>query len=177
MDGYARSYDEVYLYMMLRPCDCGEIELDRERRLSRQDGVWVHEYSGYCPRCGRERRFSFRMPDELPPMGGPRYGADGEPSQLLDPGEWLVVADGYEERAAETRDRAGARGLLASAAAATDEVLKFVPDGAGEVPMSAFWRDSSLELYLSARDRFRADSLARDAADRRKAAADLDTGR
>lgn len=160
MDGYARSYDEVYLYIMLRPCDCGEIELDSEHRLSRQDGTWVQEYSGYCPRCGRERSFRFRMPDELPPMGFPRFGPDDEPSQLLDPGEWLVVADGYEERAAETHDRTRAREFLASAAAATDEVLKFVPDGADEVPVSALWRDSSLELYLSARHRFRASDLA-----------------
>lgn len=168
MDGYARSYDEAHLYMLLRPCDCGETELDPRRHLYRQGDAWIQEYSGFCPNCGRERRFSFRMPAELPPMGIPRYGPDDEPSQLLDPGEWLVVSDGYAERAEEilardrtgAADRARARGLLAAAVAALDEVVKFVPDGAGEVPSAAFRRRSSAELRQSAGDRFGTGDLA-----------------
>ena len=37
MDGYARSYDEAHLYLLLRPCDCGETDFDKSATLSRDE--------------------------------------------------------------------------------------------------------------------------------------------
>jgi hypothetical protein len=94
---YARTFDEAYLYMELRPCVCGEPEFDKTTASVIEDQTTVHRYSGNCPNCGRARQFTFRMPDEPPRISFDMvYGWGDEPSRLLDPGEWLAVADLFE---------------------------------------------------------------------------------
>jgi hypothetical protein len=131
---YARSYDEVYLYMELRPCVCGEAEFDKTTASWFEDGSPVTRCSGYCPNCGRERRFTFRMPEGPPDISfDMRYGQGDEPSHLIDPGEWLGVADLFEANArAELSsgdivvdDQLTAIFyLLSGSLAATEEVIK-----------------------------------------------------
>ena len=100
----------------------------------------------------------------MPEPGHVRFG-DDRPSELLDPGEWLAVADAYASTGpADTSqlDPESARRLdadLATAVAALDEVLKFVPAGADAVPVEAFWSDRGRAVHAAEPGRFRAIRL------------------
>lgn len=176
VNGHARSFDEARLYMELRPCDCGETQLDSESSSGSSGGERVRTYTGICPRCGRRRSFSFSMPAEMPPLHVDiQYGPDQEPSRLIDAGEWLVVSDAFSDNARlvlsadqlSGDDLTTAHYLLLSAIAATEEVMKFIPDGADEVPAAAFWTEHGQSIRRAARERFRAEELSRALADRR----------
>jgi hypothetical protein len=175
----ARTRDEAHLYMDLNPCECGEVDVTWQSSLTDQNGVPARRYSGGCPGCGQQREFLFGLPqrplvpgpEEIVLFGGP------ECSQLLDAGEWLLVAD-LCARAGSVRPddpeghRAEARESMAIAAAAVQEVLKFVPAGADEVPDTGFWTERGRAVRHQEPGRFRRRPLAivrdtyRDALDR-----------
>jgi hypothetical protein len=91
------------------------------------------------------------LPAEIPlPLGRDVVFGGPEPSELLDPGEWLVVAD-----LAANRAPAADQADFALAAAAIDEVLKFIPDGADEVPEAALRGGTGREAYAREPGRFR----------------------
>lgn len=175
---YARTYDEAYLFMDLRPCPCGESEFERSSTSTPGDDGPVVRFTGTCPNCGRHREFSFRMPVELPELDFEvNYGPAAEPSQLLDAGEWLGVAELYEAVARERLGNVDDRDLdddeitrtyylLSSAVAATDEVLKFLPDEAPAVPETAFWSQAGRLVYESSPDRFTRTGLTTERTDR-----------
>ena len=89
---------------------------------------------------------------------------DGTPSELLDPGEWLWVADRYARVfPADVLDldlpaRQQARNT-ATAAAAMDEVLTFVRAGGQAVPARAFRSERGREVYAREPGRFARDRL------------------
>jgi hypothetical protein len=142
----ARTAAEAHLFMDLRPCRCGESAFDRRSAVVEVEGDLATHYSGACARCGAAREFLFRLPEEIPPpVAGAvrRFGGDA-PSELLDAGEWLAVAD----------DHAG-RDDAATAAAAMDEVLKFLPVGADTVPDAALWSDRGRAVHAAEPGRFR----------------------
>jgi len=101
-------------------------------------------YSGYARGCDTYREFVFRLPAQtiLPQPEVIAFG-DGTPSELLDPGEWLWVADRYARASPsdvlglDLPARQRARNT-ATAAAAMDEVLDFVRAGDQAVPARAF---------------------------------------
>src|SRR5437667_443828 len=103
---YARTFDEAYLYMELRPCVCGETEFDRESVSSVVDGVPVERYSGQCPTCGRRRQHpGGRLPQPAGPAAfrtGPRPLRAGRP----DRGAGRPAAGDGRVRAAVRRRRA-----------------------------------------------------------------------
>jgi len=160
----ARTNEEAHLFMDLHPCECGEIRFPRSSSvIDTGDGELASHYTGTCPQDGRQREFTFRLPQQiLPPPGdgSVRYGGP-EVSELLDPGEWLSVADAYArnvpaDTAALTADGlARAKAMLNRAAAAIDEVLKFVPAGADRVPEQAFVTDRGRAAYAKEPGRFR----------------------
>ncbi|WP_328999352.1 hypothetical protein OHA18_33525 [Kribbella sp. NBC_00709] len=167
----ARTRDEAQLYLELHPCpDCGSVDAPWEQALVEIDGELVSSYAASCPGCDAEREYLFGLPArETPVHGWPTFGGP-EPSELLDAGQWLDVAD---SAAAEVpADPAEAGKVLAVAQAAVDEVIKFVPAGADDVPEDEFWtpegravRDAEpgrfrLERLLMARDTY--DALGRD---------------
>jgi hypothetical protein len=130
------------------------------------DGDLASRYRGTCPDCGLAREYVFRIPEVIlmPPDDRVRFGGE-HPSELIDPGEWIwfadhvttrVPADPAEVAAAE---RARCRHELAMAVAALDEVLKFIPPGAGEVPVDAFWTDRGREVYQKRPGRFARGAL------------------
>jgi hypothetical protein len=140
----ARTNAEAHLFMALRPCACGERRFARTSSVVAIDGELASRYTGACERCGTPRRFEFRLLREVlqPPATGMVYGG-AEPSELLDPGEWLSVADDYARSVPvgarlDGGARRSARQRLAAAIAALDEVRKFAPPGAFEVPVNAF---------------------------------------
>jgi hypothetical protein len=162
----ARSHAEVDLYLDLQPCAaCGSRGFTGSAATIVTDGRVYNRYRGSCRRCGGVRQFTFQMPTEprLPSdevsFGGP------EPSELIDPGEWLALAS----RTAG-RGEAATREELLIAAASLDEVLKFVPDGADVVPPQAFRTDDGREAYAREPYSFDRESLGAVAAHYRRLA-------
>lgn len=142
----ARTNAEAHVFLSLQPCpSCGETRGDYRSSVIRVGRDLASRYTAVCPRCGDERVYRFRIPEEIlhAPAGQVVFGGD-EPSQLLDPGQWLEYADDRARRVPATRtgldpeQRRGARHALVTAIAAIDEVLKFAPPGAETVPVSAF---------------------------------------
>jgi hypothetical protein len=164
----ARTNAEAHLYMDLHPCACGEIRFPRTSSVvSTSNGELASRYAGVCPQDGAEREFVFGLPERMMPPsadGAVTYGGP-EPSQLIDPGEWLAVADAYARSVpADTATLAAdglatARSMLAHAAAAVDEVLKFIPADADRVPGDAFVTDRGRAAYTREPGRFRRPRL------------------
>lgn len=175
----ARTFDEAYLYMDLRPCPCGESDFDKTSTTVLDGPEPAVAFSGACAGCGRQRRFSFQVPDAVPELGaGVRFG-DDQPSRLLDAGEWLGVAELFESNARELADDAGPGPvdedelsyLVEAALAAYDEVVKFLPAGDGpddEVPEGAFWSQPGRAILELRPGRFTRSALLAERDDRRQ---------
>lgn len=159
--------------MDLRPCDgCGERGFTGRSTVLLVDGELCSRHTGPCRRCSTPRTFTFRLPEDarLPVERAVTFGGP-EPSELLDPGEWLSVADLASRHAVDDSD-------LALAAAAVDEVLKFIPEGADQVPAGTFWTEDGRDAHEREPGRFRRHRLEAVAATYRDLAARMrDSGR
>ncbi|MEV0381331.1 hypothetical protein [Nonomuraea sp. NPDC050643] len=154
----ARTRDEAHLYLDLHPCACGSVETTWDSGLVSAGGELANRYSGACESCGRAREYLFGLPEKpVMPAGYPTFGG-AEASQLLDAGEWLWVAD-LTAGNVPVDDRAEARRTLAVAAAAVEEVVKFIPPGADEVPDDGFWSDRGQGVRAAEPGRFQLDRL------------------
>ncbi|GIG57044.1 hypothetical protein Lfu02_14160 [Longispora fulva] len=156
---YARSSEEAHIYMDLHPCACGEVRFARDSALLAGDAGTLRRYTGACSGCGRNRDFMFRWPTGPQPRieGGRIWIGGDQPSELVDAGQWLLIADSAAERSAprgEPGDRARAVELLDYAQAAVGEAAKFVPQGADAVPGSACWTEMGRRLFDARPDRF-----------------------
>jgi hypothetical protein len=154
----ARTSAEAHLYMDLTPCGCGDHRFERQSAVVMRGDVMCSQYTGPCATCGTIRTFVFRLPEEIlaPAPGRIRFGG-AEPSQLLDPGEWLAVADDFAKRNpvdVPPARRARAREDLATAVAALEEVLKFA-GGADRVPDAAFVSERGRAVRDAEPGRFR----------------------
>lgn len=163
----ARTSAEAYLYMELHPCEsCGESAFEPENAVVAAEDDLASRYTGDCPGCGTRREFMFRLPDEILQSDPehPRFG-DDRPSELLDPGEWLWLADliaqntPAEPDGLNDEERWQARVDLRSAAEAVGEVLKFIPAGADQVPVEAFRTERGRDVYEAQPGRFRRERL------------------
>lgn len=155
----ARTRDEAYLYLELHPCpDCGTVAAEWDYGIAEEeDGELVNSYATVCTGCGAQREYLFGIPEretagEFPNFGGP------EPSEVIDPGQWLEVAD-RSAGAVPVDDAEAATRVLSVASAAVEEVLKFVPEGLAEVPQDEFWTDEGRRVYDAEPGRFRMDRL------------------
>lgn len=162
----ARTSIEARLYVDLHPCGCGETAAPQDSALTKTGSSTAGRISGACPRCGTYREFVFRMPEPItPPSVDVVTFGDGTPSELLDPGEWLWVADQYASTSPEDtsgldpKARRAARQRVAVAVAAVDEALAFVPGTAKKVPSHAFRTDRSRSVYAAEPGRFTRDRL------------------
>lgn len=160
----ARTSAEAHVYMDLHPCTCGTAEFARDSAVIEAGPDLASRYTGVCPDCGAVREFVFRLPDRpAPPMGEVDFG-DGL-SELLDPGEWLHVADRWAAAAPQPRSDMPAdevrrgRQLVAGAAAAMDQVLAAVPAGGEEVPPDAFATELGRQVWAAEPGRFYRDRL------------------
>jgi hypothetical protein len=142
---------------------CAAVEVDWAEALVDRDGSPARRYHGTCPGCGQRREFVFALPDRPTPprTGAPvTFGAEESASELLDAGQWVELADMMALAAGLTDVTADeSRESLAIAVACLDEVLKFVPPGAGEVPPSAFWTDAGRRVRDRSPQRFRRADL------------------
>lgn len=154
----ARTRDEALLYLELTPCqDCGSTEAPWEQALIEVDGELASCYAGVCAGCGAEREYWFGLPPrETPADGWPTFGG-GEPSELLDAGQWLAVADRAAGSVPSDAQEAGR--VLSVARAAVEEVLKFIPPGHDAVPDDEFWTPDGRQVHDAEPGRFRLDRL------------------
>ena len=151
----ARSRDEAHLYLDLHPCVCGSVETTWDSGLVNVTGGPTSRYEGNCEACGAEREYLFRLPArEVISLDFPMFGST-EPSQLLDAGEWLWVAD----LTAGHMPEGGEREALSIARAAVEEVIKFIPPGQDSVPDDAFWTDRGRAVHAAEPGRFGLDRL------------------
>ncbi|MFF5934572.1 hypothetical protein [Streptomyces sp. NPDC012508] len=174
----ARSSFEAHLYMDLHPCACGSGDFDRRHRLEQRGDDMVAVYEGACRQCGTTRRFDFRMAEEIPPPP-PAFGGS-QPSQIIDPGEFLEVAFRIAESTglrllntpeSEHRDL---RDAVAYCVAAYEEVLKFIPPGQDAVPADAFTSEAGTALYRRDPGKFARDLLEMNVKNARAILADID---
>jgi hypothetical protein len=158
----ARTSAEAHVYMELRPCEvCGETEFDPASSLLTREGDLASRYEGSCPHCGTERTFLFRIPPE-PVLSGqdePGFGGE-EPSELIDAGEWMWLADLIASSVPAEPDglddnlRQTVGSDLRTAAAAVSEVMKFLPPDGDAVPLDGFWTDRGRAVYGEQPGRF-----------------------
>jgi hypothetical protein len=155
----ARTRDEAHLYLELHPCeDCGTADADWQYGLTEDDeGGLASSYAAVCPGCGAEREYLFGLPQQQTAGDWPHFGGP-EPSEVLDAGQWLEVAD-LSASAVPENDRVAATRVLSVAQAAVEEVIKFVPAGTAEVPEDAFWTDTGRRVRDAEPGRFRLDRL------------------
>ncbi|WP_067561571.1 hypothetical protein [Nocardia acidivorans] len=158
----ARTNAEARLYLSLQPCDsCGDTHCTFRSAVITHDGILASRYTGDCPNCAAQRVYEFRLPAQVlpPPAGAVRFGEDS-PSELLDPGTWLWYADTCLRQVPTTttglddRTTKAARHTLATAIAALEEVLKFIPPTEDRVPLSAFTSATGLALHAREPGRF-----------------------
>ncbi|GAA3768651.1 hypothetical protein GCM10022225_64030 [Plantactinospora mayteni] len=95
-----RTLAEAHLYLDLHPCVCGCASFPRGQMEILQDdeaGILVR-YAGSCDDCARQRAVTMRLPQRsgVVPDSPYRfsYPEDG-PSEVIDAGQWLDVADDY----------------------------------------------------------------------------------
>ncbi|MFI6918957.1 hypothetical protein ACIBIZ_03300 [Nonomuraea spiralis] len=153
----ARTRDEALVYLDLNPCECGSVETEWASGVVSVEGALVKCYEGDCEGCGAEREYLFTLPArEVMPVGWPTFGGP-EPSQLLDAGEWMWLADLTAGNVPD--DPEDARRALSMARSAMEEVLKFIPEGQDDVPAEAFWSVRGREVRAAEPPRFRRDRL------------------
>jgi hypothetical protein len=162
-----RSVEEAHLFMDINPCSvCGESEFNCQSAVVMAEGALASRYRGECAGCGLRREFVFRLPDQVPlPSTTIRFGGP-EPSELLDAGEWLWAARNFADvgplndiQMLTDQERAQAQADLEAAVAALDEVLKFLPGEADEVPVSAFWSERGHLVLTEDPGQFERDRL------------------
>ncbi|MGW0802389.1 hypothetical protein [Nonomuraea sp. NPDC002799] len=154
----ARARDEAHLYLDLHPCACGSAETTWQSGLVSVDGQPVSRYWGTCEECATPREHLFGLPEHpVLPTGYPTFGGR-EPSELLDAGEWLWVAD-LTAGNVPVDDQAEALRALRVATAAVEEVVKFVPPGADAVPEDGFWSERGRAVLAAEPGRFHLDRL------------------
>ncbi|GAB2575396.1 hypothetical protein Aab01nite_14430 [Paractinoplanes abujensis] len=153
--GLARSAAEAHLFMDLHPCEvCGTEQFERACTVVVVDGEPCGRYAGVCPECGHPREFTFRLPEEevVSSRSEPSFGGE-RPSELLDAGEWLWVADFIAAGAAAV-ERQRARDDLLTAAAAVAEARKFVPYGGDAVSPETLRSPTGRAVYAAEPGRF-----------------------
>ncbi|MGW6197221.1 hypothetical protein ACWF0M_13845 [Kribbella sp. NPDC055110] len=148
----ARTRDEARLYLDLTPCACGEVDAAWQHATGLLDGELVSVYDGTCPQCDAEREYTFALPERETAADYPNFGG-AEPSQLIDPGRWMALADQLAGNL-PADDPETLTQALQFAAAAVAEVVKFIPPTATAVPADAFWTPEGQAIFNAEPSRF-----------------------
>jgi hypothetical protein len=150
-----RSVAEAHLFLDLIGCDPKE----RHHRLEDWDDKLVAVY--LCVLDGEPRTFWFESP-ENPLIEG--FGGD-EPSQIIDPGQFLLHANRLAKSVPgdpsdlDSSAHSIAAQRLDEAADSIDEVIKFIPEGEHKVPEDAFFTPLGKVTYMQEPGRFRRSRL------------------
>lgn len=174
----ARSVAEAEVAATFHPCACGGvtdgwelITYDRQ-----ENGERFIELRADCPGCGRVRVHRFDIFPELDRLYLHYALPTDGPSALVDPMTWLALAQDYSARVEsgseelppsgpESVERPRWVNMLTYAVTALDEVLRFIPPGADEVPAEAFRATTSRAFRDAAPSRFTRDHLENERAE------------
>lgn len=144
--GSLRSAVEMAYVIEATPCPgCGAHnaidDYELKSGMSERGGDEIFMF-GACPACGEARAFHFHAPDgafsadvDAFELGGP------QPSTVLDPHQLMVELDRLEPLMPEdppAGDVRSVRDAIARALTTINEIDKFIPSGADEVPPAAF---------------------------------------
>ncbi|MBT2228563.1 hypothetical protein [Nonomuraea sp. NEAU-A123] len=163
--GLGRSLVEAYVYLDLVAHD-GEPGASRRATLTREpDGIVVSLGA-----------LEILVPYEAE-IGAREEGAifGSGLSELIDPGQWILIAATYTSRALEgalfyAADPSGGHSYenveadWSFAVGAVEEALKFFPPGAAELPPDTFWTESGRSVAESEPDRLTRRKLESDLA-------------
>ncbi|WP_336204543.1 hypothetical protein [Nonomuraea sp. LPB2021202275-12-8] len=159
--GLARSLVEAYLYF------------DLEAQGASREAVVVREEDGWVLRLGDAEVL---VPAEAEAAAREQELTFGSGrSELIDPGQWVLVAATYASRALEgglffAADPSDAEGFGRVAAGwrfaadAVAQALEFFPEGGAELPLEAFWTEMGRALRESQPDRLSRRKLESDLA-------------
>ncbi|MEV0146452.1 MULTISPECIES: hypothetical protein [unclassified Nonomuraea] len=161
----ARSLVEAYVYLDLVAHD-GEAGASRRSSLAHEDDGLVVSLGGLEILVPYEAESAAR---ELELIFGTGL------SELIDPGQWVLIATTYANRAlegallhaADPSDDRRYDGVVADwtfAADAVAEALKFFPPGAAELPPDAFWTELGRSVRESQPERVTRHKLESDLA-------------
>lgn len=163
----ARSNAEAHVYAQLHPCGCGATGFGpASTTVVPADDRVTLVLAGPCPGCGTRREFTFHLPAEepFPDPDQPSFGTSG-PSSLIDPGQWLWLADlvpaslPADPATLTEEQRRQARFDLRTAAAAVGEALLFIPAGGEAVPAGALFSEHGRRVYAGDPGRLRRQRL------------------
>ncbi|MGW5159359.1 hypothetical protein ACWEPN_28110 [Nonomuraea wenchangensis] len=170
--GLARSLVEAYVHFdLVQPQGSAAAEV-------------THEPDGLVLRLGDAEVLVPYEAEEAAREEGLTFGAGL--SELLDPGQWTLVAATYADRALEgglmyaagVASGEDARTKVTTnwrfAADAVAEALKFFPEGAAELPAEAFWSEEGRALRASDPARLTREKLERDLAFYRRSLTDFE---
>jgi len=158
----ARSSAECHLYIELRACECGEGRSPWKHQLESRADALIAAYEGRCDRCSRPWTFEFALDPEVCEIG--KFGGT-KPSQIVDAGQFLAVADAAARAVAgdvsalDDLSRQRARALMLRAVAAIEEVLKLIPPGADRIAADSLSSAMGKAMYLADPGRFRKSRL------------------
>jgi hypothetical protein len=150
---FARCDAEARLYLRIRGYD----EPERSPELSVEGGATVHTYECHSSDAPAPRRFRFVVRDPGAPLG-----AEGplEPSTIVTPDQFdrwsamLAKKVPADLRSLPEARRVFAAADLALAIACLEEILKFIPWSANEVPASAFTTEVGRRAHEAQRFHF-----------------------
>ncbi len=146
--GPTRGSAELRRWAAKHPCACGHADVEslRYRVGNLPDGRVLAQLHGTCPSCGRPRRItSWLLRDEMPPLMDFHLEPFAEPSRLIGPHEFLAIVlradldadpDMIDVPTLDEQYPLNARALEG-----INELAKFLPDGADEIPDAAYQGD------------------------------------
>lgn len=147
--GPVRSDLELSAYAKRHPCSCGEASIEGFKFrdwLMADGGHSVMRYEGECPRCGRPRSIrAVVVPDEPIHYRSFHLADTPLPSQVIGPHEFVATIEAYDRVTDPDTlplavwDEQTARST--EALIALNELTKFLPDGATEIPDDAYRGD------------------------------------
>ncbi|MEU4423446.1 hypothetical protein AB0F81_22695 [Actinoplanes sp. NPDC024001] len=157
----ARSGFDASMYLDFQECRCGGRLISVAERTAPGDEWAVLTVKARCNRRTWHRyRYRFTVAAGAPETPHWEMSGRREPSHVVDPGEWLVAAEGFAGGDPQMHAM-----NMKLAASSVEEAMLFVPPGAEAIPESEVRGRRGKALYSAAPERFRWAQLlaARDA--------------
>ena len=155
---HAHTLNEARLYLRVVDCrTCGRGPLRSDKIASVQGKrSSLHETNVSCTACGAQWVQVFDIANAgAANTDATMINPTGEPSRILDVGQWLVLSSMMMEEIGRETNKAAARTLGLNAAQCLDEALKFYTDEENDLPApEAFYCKTSRERFRQSPDQW-----------------------